>query len=85
VFLWTSRKKKPIFKLQNAHKGNWIGALAVLPNSDLFATGACDHKLNIYQLTEDIKSFKVIAQLPTEGIVTDLKLHGNTLFAVLSD
>jgi ribosomal RNA-processing protein 9 len=85
VFLWTSRKKKPIFKVQHAHTGSWISALAVLSNTDLFATGAGDHQLNIYQIAEDIKSFKVIARLPTEGIVTDLKLHGNTLFTVSSD
>lgn len=85
VFLWSTRKKKPIFKHQGAHSGSWISSLAVLPNTDLFASGAGDHHINIYQLAEDLKSFSVIQRLPTDGITTDIKLRDNMLLAVCSD
>lgn len=85
VFLWNTRKKKPIFKHQSAHHGSWISSLGVLQNTDLFATGAGDHKLNIYQLANDLKSFNVLQNLPTEGITTDIKLRDGLLLAVCSD
>lgn len=85
VFLWSNRKKKPIFKYPGAHNGTWVSSLTVLPNTDLFVSGACDHQLNIYQLASDLKSFSLLQRLPTEGITTDLKLCEGLLLAVCSD
>jgi WD40 repeat protein len=57
VFLWNIKKKKPIFKCNEAHGKNWITSLGVFPSLDIFATGSLNNLINIYQVSPDMKRF----------------------------
>lgn len=74
VYMWSYKKKKPIFKMKNAHE-SWIGALDVIKQSNIFASGGCDSLVKIWAVGEDLKAFQQIHQIQTKGIVTDLRIN----------
>lgn len=47
IYMWSQKKKKPIYKYQNAHD-SWIGALDTIKQSNIFASGSCDNIVNIW-------------------------------------
>lgn len=49
VYLWSTKRKKPVHKFVKAHDG-WIGGLGVIPQSNYFATGAIDKKVKIWKI-----------------------------------
>lgn len=85
VQLWTAKKKKSIFKVPLAHGNNWVVSLGNIPNTDLFASGSYNGNINICQLASDLKSFKLVVELPCPGIITDIKFRDNLIFAAQSD
>lgn len=85
VQLWATKKKKAIAKVAQAHGNNWIVSLGAIVNTDVFATGSYNGNLNIYQIAPDLKSFKMMVELPCPGIITDIKFQNNFLFAAQSD
>jgi ribosomal RNA-processing protein 9 len=50
---WSTKRKKPICVVRNAHAGTWITALGALINSDVFVSGAADGHLRIWRLIND--------------------------------
>ncbi|CAK9029917.1 U3 small nucleolar RNA-interacting protein 2 (RRP9 homolog) (U3 small nucleolar ribonucleoprotein-associated 55 kDa protein) (U3 snoRNP-associated 55 kDa protein) (U3-55K), partial [Durusdinium trenchii] len=47
--LWHTSKKKPCSLVRNAHGSTWITAVAVMPNSDLCASGASDGQIKFWK------------------------------------
>ncbi|KAG7093625.1 hypothetical protein E1B28_007289 [Marasmius oreades] len=86
ISLWTTQKKKPIFKQPVAHGLNetlsttsgmiltprWITTLASLRYSDLFASGSWDNSIRLWKLDSKLKSFTLISTLSISGIVNSL-------------
>lgn len=87
--LWTMLKKKPVYTVCNAHgicaengQPNWIGALAVLPNSDVFASGSCDGQLRLWRWHRENKTIVSLANVPVSGFVNCLRFTSNGSFLV---
>jgi ribosomal RNA-processing protein 9 len=70
VGLWKTSKKKPSYLVQGAHGGKWVTALAVLPNSDLVASGSYDGWINLYQFTG--KTLELKGRVVCKGYVNAL-------------
>lgn len=65
--MWLTSKKKPTCRIPHAHKGGWVSALASLPNSDFFVSGANDGKVVIYRVNGDAFSREI--EIPCQGVV----------------
>ena len=50
---WSTKRKKPICVVRNAHGGTWITALGALLNSDVFISGAADGFLRVWRPSAD--------------------------------
>ncbi|KAF9266888.1 WD40 repeat-like protein [Marasmius fiardii PR-910] len=87
ISLWTTQKKKPIFKQPLAHGLNetlsstsgviltprWITSLASLRYSDLFASGSWNDQIQLWKLDPKLKSFTQISTLTISGVVNSLQ------------
>ncbi|CAG7850428.1 Uncharacterized WD repeat-containing protein C2E1P5.05 [Serendipita indica DSM 11827] len=89
ISLWSTNKKKPIFKQHLAHgltehesethgaavHPRWITSLAALPYSDIFASGSWDGHIRLWQLDPKLKSFSALATtIPVCGVVNSLQV-----------
>ena len=98
IALWNINKKKPIFRLQNAHTVEestsltreeerslmtasmssdsslpcWINCLAMLPSSDLFASGSNDGYIRFWHADLVERSIKEVGKIPANGFVNCL-------------
>jgi len=71
---WSAKRKKPICVLRNAHAGQWITALGVCTNSDVFASGSCDGCVKIWRVTADRARIQLLHTLPLPGgVVTAIR------------
>lgn len=75
VALWKASKKKPSYLIKEAHGGLWVTALAVLPNSDLVASGSYDGWINLYQFTGKMLQLK--ARVQCIGYINSLAFARN--------
>ena len=50
---WSTKRKKPICVVRNAHGGTWITAISALINSDVFISGAADGFIRVWRPTSD--------------------------------
>lgn len=48
VYLWNTRKTKPIFKCADAHSQGWISAMDNIKQSNVLATGGIDKTVKIW-------------------------------------
>jgi WD40 repeat protein len=48
VYLWNTKKIKPVFKYPLAHQKGWISALDNLKQTNIFATAGIDHVIKIW-------------------------------------
>ncbi|KAG8835845.1 pre-rRNA processing protein [Serendipita sp. 399] len=89
ISLWSTSKKKPIFKYQLAHgvvehysdngevvrNPRWITSLAALPYSDIFASGSWDGWIRLWRLDTKLRSFEPLnITIPIAGVVNSLQL-----------
>ncbi|KAF9525309.1 WD40-repeat-containing domain protein [Crepidotus variabilis] len=87
ISLFTSQRRKPIFKQPLAHGLNqapsesegvietprWITSLATLRYSDLFASGSWEGDIRIWKLDARLKSFSLVGTVPAPGFVNSLQ------------
>ena len=59
INLWYAKRNKAIFKQPQAHKG-WICALDTLKQSNIFASGGTDNRINIWGIDPDMKNMHKI-------------------------
>ncbi|KZO89643.1 WD40 repeat-like protein, partial [Calocera viscosa TUFC12733] len=88
ISLWSTTKKKPLFRMPIAHGLNeivsetegpirtprWITSLAALRYSDLFASGSWDGRIRLWKISDDIRSFSLVADIAAPGFVNSLQL-----------
>ncbi|KAG8822168.1 pre-rRNA processing protein [Serendipita sp. 411] len=89
ISLWSTSKKKPIFRYQLAHgivehrsddggtarNPRWITSLAALPYSDIFASGSWDGWIRLWRLDAKLRSFEPLENaIPILGVVNSLQL-----------
>ncbi|CAG8805647.1 15620_t:CDS:2, partial [Dentiscutata erythropus] len=93
ICLWNINKKKPVFVNQLSHglqefesesegsikSPHWITALATLRYSDLFASGSWDGKIRLWKLTNNIRSFTLLTEIPMIGFVNALEFITTTI------
>lgn len=86
--LWSVAKKKPLFAVHAAHgwsehqhateglqrRPRYITSVACLPYGDVFVSGSWDGVLRIWGLDEDLRSFRLLFELPALGVVNSLQL-----------
>eukprot|EP01015_Nassula_variabilis_P023782 TRINITY_DN4482_c0_g2_i3.p3 TRINITY_DN4482_c0_g2~~TRINITY_DN4482_c0_g2_i3.p3 ORF type:complete len:127 (+),score=20.78 TRINITY_DN4482_c0_g2_i3:65-445(+) len=78
VSLWGLGKKKPVYSLENAHDGKWITSLGSIYNSDFFCSGSHNGKINLYKAVPEKRLFQKMAELPSNGVVNDIKISRAT-------
>ena len=74
VYLWSQRKKKPIYKNISAHD-SWICSLSSLRQTNIFATGDTTQNIKIWGINDEMKGMKVLHEIKSAGIVTDLVMR----------
>ncbi len=81
--LWFSGKKKPAFVKGNAHGGKWIVSVAVLPQTDVLASGSSDGFIRLWKVNLKERTLKEMAAIPVSGFVNALSFpkHGQFLVA----
>ncbi|GFT26933.1 u3 small nucleolar RNA-interacting protein 2 [Nephila pilipes] len=78
--LWGTQKKKPLFKLREAHgtdeeseTPNWIISLTAMQNTDLIASGSKDGFVRLWRRDDDSRRLIPITKIPVNGVVNSLK------------
>lgn len=88
--LWGALKKKPLHVIHSAHgvdqinkQPNWITALAVLPNSDVIASGSCDNNIRLWKWNQANKTIIPSSTIEIVGFVNAIQFtsDGNYLIA----
>ena len=79
ISLWSTRKKTPVCHRQSAHgiddsngTPRWISSLAIMPCSDLIATGSNDGYLRLWKINSKNKSITEVSQCEVKGFINDL-------------
>ncbi|KAE8884018.1 U3 small nucleolar RNA-interacting protein 2 [Phytophthora fragariae] len=70
--LWFNGRKKPVCVIQNAHGGKWISSVAVMPRTDLIASGSSDGQIRLWQADLQARTLTAVASIPLEGFVNAL-------------
>ncbi|KAK7061046.1 pre-rRNA processing protein [Paramarasmius palmivorus] len=87
ISLWTTQKKKPVYKHPLSHGVNetvseasgviqtprWITSLACLRYSDLFASGSWDGSIRLWKVDPKLKSFSLTGSLTLPGVINSLQ------------
>lgn len=73
INLWTMKKKRPIYILENAHQSynpkrqlgqnQWVTSICSMYNTDLFCSSSVDSPLNLYKFNKEDKSLELKSQL----------------------
>jgi len=92
ISLWSTRKKTPVCYKQSAHgtdelngTSRWISSLAILPCSDLIATGSNDGYLRLWKVNSKSKSITEVSHCEVKGFINDLQFtsDGNYILAAI--
>ncbi|GMF09661.1 unnamed protein product [Phytophthora lilii] len=70
--LWFNGRKKPVCVIPNAHGGKWISSVAVMPRTDLVASGSSDGQIRLWQADLQGRALTPVASIPLEGFVNAL-------------
>ncbi|CAI5712456.1 hypothetical protein KXD40_001672 [Peronospora effusa] len=70
--LWFNGRKKPVCVISNAHNGKWISSVAVMPRTDLVASGSSDGQIRLWQADLQGRTLIPVASIPMEGFVNAL-------------
>ena len=60
----------------------WISSLAVLPCSDLIATGSHDGFVKLWKIDAKSKKIEPVKEIPIQGFVNDLKFSSDGQFLI---
>ncbi|CAR24375.1 ribosomal RNA-processing protein RRP9 [Lachancea thermotolerans CBS 6340] len=79
-------------QLQNKQiaQPHWVTALYAIPYSNVFISGSWDGKLRVWKITENVRGFELLGELPgCHGVVTHIQAvesgkHGRETFRVLA-
>ena len=66
--IWSTKKKKPIFKQLDAHSPKWVASLATLPSSDILASGSSCGAVKLWKVIKYVK-LQLIRSVPVTGFV----------------
>uniref|UniRef100_M4BH40 Uncharacterized protein n=1 Tax=Hyaloperonospora arabidopsidis (strain Emoy2) TaxID=559515 RepID=M4BH40_HYAAE len=80
--LWFNGRKKPVCVISNAHGGKWISSLAVMPRTDLVASGSSDGQIRLWQADLQGRTMTSVATIPLEGFVNALCFDPKARFLV---
>ncbi|KAH7479601.1 hypothetical protein PRIC1_008859 [Phytophthora ramorum] len=78
--LWFNGRKKPVCVIPNAHNGKWISSLAVMPRTDLVASGSSDGQIRLWQADLQGRTLVPVASIPLEGYVNALCFDAKARF-----
>ncbi|KAG2767917.1 hypothetical protein JG687_00004000 [Phytophthora cactorum] len=78
--LWFNGRKKPVCVVPNAHDGKWISSVAVMPRTDLVASGSSDGQIRLWQADLQGRSLTPVASIPLEGFVNALCFDSKARF-----
>ncbi|CEG43895.1 U3 snoRNP-associated protein (contains WD40 repeats) [Plasmopara halstedii] len=78
--LWFNGRKKPVCVIANAHGGKWINSVAVMPRTDLIASGSCDGHIRLWQANLQERSLIFVASVPLEGFINALCFDAKARF-----
>ncbi|RWS12298.1 U3 small nucleolar RNA-interacting protein 2-like protein [Dinothrombium tinctorium] len=86
ICLWDTSKKKPVTEVPHAHgattsTSNWISSLAVLVNSDLFASGSNDGVIRFWKCS-DFKKIDEMFIVSAIGFVNCMQFSANGEYLV---
>ncbi|CAI5745609.1 unnamed protein product [Peronospora destructor] len=70
--LWFNGRKKPVCVISNAHNGKWISSVAVMPRTDLVASGSSDGQIRLWQADLQGRTLIPVSSIPMEGFVNAL-------------
>ncbi|CAI2347147.1 unnamed protein product [Caenorhabditis sp. 36 PRJEB53466] len=82
IALWSFWKKRPLHVRKEAHgsangNGRWIVALAVLPYSDLLASGSNEGELKLWKIAENFKSITPFFSYSVPGFINSIDFAPN--------
>ncbi|PIC49384.1 hypothetical protein B9Z55_008011 [Caenorhabditis nigoni] len=83
IAIWSFWKKRPLTVRKQAHgqdeKGNgrWIVALAVLPYSDLLASGSNEGELKLWKIGENFRSITPFFSYSIPGFINSIAFSSN--------
>nr|CCA14703.1 U3 small nucleolar RNAinteracting protein putative [Albugo laibachii Nc14] len=71
--LWSNGRKKPVFVHPNAHgAGKWISSVAVMPRSDLIASGSNDGCIRLWKADVQARTLTPVNTIPQCGFINSL-------------
>ncbi|KAL0477488.1 U3 small nucleolar RNA-interacting protein [Acrasis kona] len=74
VCLWSSSKRKPLVKFENAHGGEWINSVGTVRFSDVCATGSSDGYLKLWRARPAEKQLDQIANIAVPGFINGISM-----------
>ncbi|ULU08660.1 hypothetical protein L3Y34_019689 [Caenorhabditis briggsae] len=83
IAIWSFWKKRPLTVRKQAHEqdekgnGRWIVALAVLPYSDLLASGSNEGELKLWKIGENFRSITPFFSYSIPGFINSIAFASN--------
>lgn len=74
INFWSTKRKKPICVMRNAHAGTWVTALGAIINSDVFVSGGCDGYVRIWKMMEDRTRIEQLSKIQLEGVINAVRI-----------
>lgn len=79
--LWFNGRKKPVHVVSHAHgAGKWIASVAVMPRTDLVASGSCDGLIRLWKADLKERKLTPVATIPVAGYVNALAFDNKARF-----
>jgi ribosomal RNA-processing protein 9 len=88
IALWSVNKKKPLFRVAEAHgmdaesgTPRWVTSIAACTYTDVFCTGSYDGQIRVWGIASNWQSFSLTCTIPMYGVVNGLHMmdHQDTL------
>jgi len=85
ISLWAVNKSKPLHSIKHAHGDCWMTAVGTAFNTDFIASGSYNNALNFYKCSEKDREITKLFELPSTGIVNDIKISAKADFVVTAE
>jgi len=85
LHLWTTRKKKPLFNLSNAHgvgSNLSISSIAAIPFGDVIATGSRSGQIKLWRWVKSENRLEHLKDIPVSGWINHLKFSSSGKYLV---
>jgi ribosomal RNA-processing protein 9 len=85
--LWKETQKKPVKSAVAAHghddasNPNWICSIGAVKMSDIAATGSCDGKVRLWNVSSENRRLEQISQIPLLGFVNSVAISSRLVVA----